>query len=417
MIVVNTDGLLDVSPYRRGGIPLFLTGDYEVIEAPTIWTAQVSLRRSRSNQTLGHYANVLARYLNWLDTAGYGAANWQNVDREIIQSYITQLVEGRNSDGKPSDQTIEGYIARLADFYKWAKQNGYDHFWDMNQEMVRRKLKDQTLLNATVEVEKREFQLSSGTPICARKALDKFLDNTTFTILIKLLNDDVYKVIALTIRLTALRPHEVLQMPHLGTGINSGLRRYRDHELAGLDDITFTFKSKGKHRSINVPAELWAFICQYWMPERQRRAELYKKLVGVSPSNNVLFLSAEGRPVTYKMLYDHFGAVAQHPEFPRKRMTPYMLRHAFATYFVLEQLKAKKLLGQPYLYDAAADEALREFMGHNDIGTTYQYYVHLVSRFVQDDLIYDLLKQQGKAILSAFFEAAKLSEETDLYGQ
>jgi site-specific recombinase XerD len=413
MIVVNTDGLLDVSPYRQGGMPLFLTGDYEVIEAPTIWAAQVSLRRSRSDQTLGHYTNILARYLNWLDATGHGAANWQNVDRETLQGYIAHLVQERNIDGKPSDQTIEGYIARIADFYKWATQNEYSHLWDMSLEIVRRKLTDQTLLNATVEIEKREFKLGSRIPTSVRKELEKFLDNRSFTLLIKLLDDHVYKVMALIIRLTALRPHELLQMPYLGTGLNSGLRRYRHHELAALNDITFAFKSKGKHRSINVPAELWIHICEYWMPERQRRAGLYKKLTGVSPPNNVLFLSAEGRPVTYKMLYDHFGAVAEHPDFPRNRMTPYMLRHAFATYFVLEQLKAKKLLGQPYLYDAAADEALREFMGHNDIGTTYQYYVHLVNRFVQDDLIYDLQKQQGKAILSAFLEAANLSEETD----
>ena len=409
MIEVTTDGLVEVSPYNRPGMPLFLTNDYEVIEAPTIWAAQVSIRRSRSDQTLGGYSNILARYLNWLDETGHGAVNWQNVDQETIQSYIGYLIRGRNSDGKPNDQTIEGYVARIADFYKWAKQNGYDHFWDMNREAVRFKLKDQTLLNATVEVEKREFKLGSGTQTTAKKELEKFLDNATFGLLIKLLDDYVYKEMALVIRILALRPKEILQMPYLGTGVNSGLRRYRDHELATLDDILFTFDSKGKRRSINIPAYLWVHICQHWMPERQRRAELYRKRMGVSPPNGVLFLSAEGLPVTYKMLYDHFAAVAKHPDFPRDRMTPYMLRHAFATYFVLEQLKAKKLLGQPYVYDAAADEALREFMGHKDIGTTYQYYVHLVNRFVQDDLIYDLQKQQGKAILTTFLDAANLS--------
>lgn len=90
-------------------------------------------------------------------------------------------------------------------------------------------------------------------------------------------------------------------------------------------------------------------------------------------------------------------------------MTPYMLRHAFATYFVLHQLIAKNRLGQPYLYDAAVDQLLREFLGHADINTTYKYYVHLVNRFVQDDLIFDLQKHQNKEILSGFFEAANLS--------
>lgn len=410
MIEVATDGLLDVTPYNRRGMPLFLTNNHEVIEAPTIWAAQVSLRRSRSEQTLSHYSNILARYLNWLDEIGSGAVNWQNVDQETIQSYIVHLIQGRGPNGKPNDQTIEGYIARIADFYKWATKNGYNHFWDMNQEIVWRKLKNQTLLNTTVEIGKLEFKLGGRATTSARKELEKFLDNRSFTLLIKLLDDYVYKVMALIIRLTALRPHELLQMPYLGTGANSELRRYRDNELEALDDVNFAFKSKGKNRSISVPAELWIHICQYWMPERQRRAELYKKRMGVNPPNSILFLSTEGLPVTYKMLYDHFKAVAKHPDFLQNRMTPYMLRHAFATYFVLEQLKAKKLLGQPYLYDAAADEALREFMGHNDIGTTYQYYVHLVNRFVQDDLIYDLQKQMGKAILSTFLDAAKLIE-------
>lgn len=409
MIEVTTDGLVEVSPYNRPGMPLFLTNDYEVIEAPTIWTAQVSLRRSRSDQTLGGYSNILARYLNWLDEIGHGAVNWQNVDQETIQSYISHLVQGRSSNGKPNDQTIEGYVARIADFYKWAKQNGYDHLWDMNREIVRFKLKDQTLLNATVEVEKREFKLGGGRAATAKKELEKFLDNATFVLLIKLLDDDVYREMALVIRILALRPKEILQMPYLGMGVNSGLRRYRDHELATLGDIQFTFESKGRQRSIDVPAYLWAHICQHWMPERQRRAELYRKRMGISPPNSVLFLSAEGLPVTYKMLYEHFAAVAKHRDFPRDRMTPYMLRHACATYFVLGQLKARNLLGQPFVYDVAADAALREFMGHKDIGTTYRYYVHLVNRFVQDDLIYDLKEQQGKEILAAFLDAAKLS--------
>ena|SRR2546429_354809 len=194
MLEMITDGLIDVSPYNQPGMPLFLTNEYEVIEAPTIWAAQVSLIRSRSDQTLKNYSNILARYLNWLDEIGHGAVNWQNVDREIIQGYIGYLAQSRNSDGKPNNETIEGYIARIADFYKWAKQNGYDHFWDMNQEIVRFRLKDQTLLNATVEVEKREFKLGGGTQTIAKKELEKFLDNHAFGLLIKLLDDYVYNV-------------------------------------------------------------------------------------------------------------------------------------------------------------------------------------------------------------------------------
>jgi site-specific recombinase XerD len=410
MIKVMTDGLVGIPPYDKGNMPLFLTDDYEVIEGPTIWATQVSLRRSRSDETLKCYTNVLAEFLQWLDDEDYGAVNWQNVDVDIIQSYISYLIKKRDPTGKPNDKTVEGYIARISDYYKWAKDNGYDHFWHMRRETLRRTIKDHALRNFTVEREGLEFKIGGGKPIDVKNEMQKFLDNRGFSILISLLDDFVYKIMALCIRLTALRPKGLLQLPYLGSGRNTGLRRYRDHELDDLKDISYTFKSKGKYQTIDVPAELWRFICLHWMPERQRRAEVYRQLHGVSPPNSVLFIAEDGTPVTYKMLYDHFKKVASHPDFPLSRMTPYMLRHAFATYFVLEQIKAKNRFGQPYLYDAAADEALRGFMGHNDIDTTYRHYVHLVNRFVQDDLIYDLQKQQTQELLAGFFEAAKLSQ-------
>lgn len=410
MIKLVTDGLVGVAPYDKGNLPLFLTDEYEVIEGPTIWLAQVSLRRSRSDETLKSYSNTLAKFLEWLDEEKCGADKWQNVDVDIIHSYITYLIKGRDSKGKPNDETVEGYIARLGDFYKWAGDNGYDHYWHMSRERLRRTLKDVALRNITIDVERREFKLSGGRSTSPKKEIEKFLDNPGFSILIRLLDDYVYKWMALIIRLTGIRPKGLLQLPYLGIAENSGLRRYRDHELDDLTDIPFTFRSKGKYQTIKVPGQLWRFICLYWMPERQKRAELYRQRNGVSPPNNVLFLSEDGVPVTYKMLYYHFSKVALHSKFPRTRMTPYMLRHAFATYFVLEQLKAKNRLGQSYLYDAAIDEVLRESMGHTDIDTTYRYYVHLVNRFVQDDLIYDLQKNETKEILSGFFEAAKLSQ-------
>lgn len=409
MMKLVTNGLVGVAPYEKSGLPLFLTDEYEVIEGPTLWAAQVSQRRSRSDETLKCYSNNLARYLEWLDEEGYGANNWQNVDEDIINSYITSLIKRRDSYGRPNDNSIESHIANIGDFYKWASDNGYEHFWRMKRDLLRLALKDIGIRNITIEVERREIKLGGGQSTVLKKEVEKFLDDDAFKILLRLLDDFVYMIMAVIIRITGSRPKGLLQLPYRGVGPNACLRRYREHELVDLKDIPFTFDSKGKVQTTKVPGELWRFICLYWMPERQRRAELYRQRHGVSPPNSALFLSEDGTPVTYKMLYSHFVKVAAHPDFPRDRMTPYMLRHAFATYFVLRQLQEVRRLGQPYLYDAAADEALRDSLGHKDIDTTYRYYVHLVNRFVQDDLIYDLQKHQNKEILSAFFKVANLS--------
>jgi site-specific recombinase XerD len=409
MIKIVTNGFVGVEPYNISSLPLFLTNEFEVIEGPTLWVAQVALRRSRSDRTLKCYSNNLEGFLKWLDEKGYKADQWQNVDEDIINSYITSLIERRDSKGKPDDNSIESYIARIADFYKWASDNGYEHFWRMKRDRLRRTIKDIGLRDITIEVERREIKLGGGQSTGLKKEVEKFLDDDAFKILLRLLDDLVYKVMAVIIRIIGARPKGLLQLPYLGVGPNAGLRRYREHELNNLEDIPFTFKSKGKYQTIPVPGELWQFICLHWMPERQKRAELYRQRWGVSPPNNVLFLSEDGTPVTYKMLHSHFGKVASHPDFPRDRMTPYMLRHAFATYFVLRHLQAMNRLEQPYVYDVAVDDELRKFMGHNDINTTYKHYVHLVNRFVRDDLIYDLQKHQTKEILSGFFESAKLS--------
>lgn len=40
------------------------------------------------------------------------------------------------------------------------------------------------------------------------------------------------------------------------------------------------------------------------------------------------------------------------------------------------------------------DEKLRKLMGHKDIKTTLEYYVHLVNRFIHDYLLIDLKRAQ-----------------------
>ena len=69
-----------------------------------------------------------------------------------------------------------------------------------------------------------------------------------------------------------------------------------------------------------------------------------------------------------------------------------MLRHACATYFVYDALKKKNRLGDAPVYDASLDEELRKLLGHEDVKTTYMYYVHLVNRFFYDDLLQDTMR-------------------------
>lgn len=399
MILQTSDGLLGVPGYEKKGVPVYFTDDHLLLEGPTYWIAEVSKIRSKSIRTLSDYSTILARYLQWLDDQGYGSLNWQNIDRNIIDSYTCHLLISRNSLGKPRDSTIESYMAKIASFYKWATKNGYKHYWDMEREIKTCFVDSAMMVLDTVDVEINEVQLGVGAETHIKKDLNKFLTRENFSIALDLMDDEVYKVMSSFIWITALRPKELLQVPYKGKGKNLGLKRYRYNEVKS--DIPFHMASKGKNRSIEIPAYFWQWICDYWMPLRTKRAELFKEKNGYSPSNSVLFLSSDGRPVTYRMLSYQLGLVGNNPSFPQDSLIPKMFRHSFATYFVLEALKARNMLNAPYVYDAVIDNELREWMGHTDTSTTYKYYVHLVHRYIGDDLIMDLRKEENQALLNS----------------
>ena len=91
--------------------------------------------------------------------------------------------------------------------------------------------------------------------------------------------------------------------------------------------------------------------------------------------------------------------------YKKRAFNPRMLRHTCATYFVYEALKQNNMLGRSFVYDAAVDEDLRQLLGHNDVRTSYEYYVHLANRFFKEDLLADLHRSRVDAGLSALLDA------------
>ncbi|MGO9379982.1 MAG: tyrosine-type recombinase/integrase [Dissulfurispiraceae bacterium] len=405
MIFLWTNGLSDVPGYQGiKTVPIYLTDDHVLIEVPTLWVADVSRKLSRSHDTLRQHSFTIKRWLQFLDDyykneTQQGAYNWQAVDRLVAEHFIDILIDGRDKNGSPNDESIEIYMSHIVAFYRWAKGKGYPHYWELNNDEFKWIIKDRTTTTKDITVTgvKREIQLHRGATIRVDKEMNKFVSKQDFKVAIPLLDDYVYAVIAYVIWHTGLRPKGLLQLPYKGTGLNAGLMPYRLTTEALTTDIPFEFASKGKRRSILFPSHVWKFICEVWMPMRAIRAERYadnKNLGnGISPSNSVLFLSEEGVPVTYTMLHDHFSKIATHPNYVKKPFTARMLRHSFATYFVYNHMKVNKELGKDYIYNAVTDNNLRKIMGHTDTGITYKFYVHLVNSYLRDDVVDEFIKE------------------------
>lgn len=403
MHLFNTDGLKNTDILPKDTVPIFLDDEFRVIEGPSYWAIALAQKRSRSIETLKQYTTVLARFLQWRDDKGIQAMNWQLTDEDVINAYIGCLINNRDTKGRPSNKTIEDYIATLGYFFKWATEKGYKHYWKMDLEKVTIQIKGSSaMVNTKKQVEKR-IHIGNGSTMHFDRERDKFIHRENIPKIVELFDDVVYAFIVLVLLKTALRPKDLFQLPYKGSGLNAGLKRYRDEELSNLNEILFRFESKGKDREIKFPPDVWTVLCRKWMPERVKRAARYlERNNGEMPPNDALFLSEKGTIVTRKMLRDNFNKVAEDPRCPEKKITPKMFRHTFATYFILDRLQQYNLLGKAYVYNAVIDAELREWMGHEDIGTTYKYYVHLINRYFHNGLLHDLDDPVNKEIFKAF---------------
>jgi len=419
------NGLAHHQAYMRERVGIFFTDDYQVLEGPTNWLMNIARLRSRSDETTRNYANIIRRFLQWLDDSHiegtdsrFGAENWQMVDEDVFFSFINFIAQPTpHLLYGPTHETLSHNAYRLWSFYHWAGKNGYKHFLDLEPEDVKVNIADQRLLayvNPTVSSVKLDFNLPSGRPATHEKEIQKFVKQSDFEIAVSQMDDEVYKVIAVIIRITGLRPKDLFQIPYRGIGDNAGFVPYDAEEApSDLDSksIYYEFKSKGKRRSIQFPGKLWRVICELYIPLRRQRAALYEQKHGIPPRNSVLFLSNRGDIVSYGMLNDNFNKIvdkvqsgARASEFGATRFNARMLRHTCATYFVYEALAKQNRLGRHFVYDAALDEDLRKLLGHNNIKTTLEYYVHLVNKYVHDNLLSDLHRSRVDSGLNAILD-------------
>lgn len=386
---------------------LFFDDNYQLIEAPTLWIDGVAQRRSESEKTEQKYSWIIARYLQWLDDSGYGSTNWALVDEDILNQYIIFLQVPDSANGSaPLKKTVVDYICRIVDFYRWARAKGYKHYLYLEMNEVKRKVRDQLLLahiNDTVTACVPRLKVKPSAAKRIRPEKDKFLTQNEFRAALDLLDDPVFVVIATVVRVTGMRPKELLQLPYRGRADNCDFVPYDFDSIPpslASKTINFFCESKGKNRVIRFPGKLWSAICRLYIPLRRERAELFFRRTGKYPPNSALFLTKNGTIVTYENLHYHFGKVGDAAHRARESgvVSPYsrstfgarMLRHTCATYFVADALRARNQLHRPYIYDAALDEELRELLGHEDVGTTYKHYVHCVKRLLADDLLSEL---------------------------
>ena len=141
--------------------------------------------------------------------------------------------------------------------------------------------------------------------------------------------------------------------------------------------------SKGnKDRGITINMDdLKALEENYIVPFYATRKKLYKKRYGHDCPPSILFLNKKGEPVTEAMISSRTNdakekLLKQGKPF-RDHLTFYQTRHWWPTQHIIETF-GDRLLTEPMdvLYSATS-EAIIQQLGHEDIETTYKYYIDM----------------------------------------
>lgn len=279
----------------------------------------LQIERGLSENTIESYRRDLFQYYQFL-TKEKNIKTWEKVTRHEIMQFLHRL----RDEGK-STSTIARTISTIKSFH---------HF------LVQDKVVSENP-SFHIETPKRERKLPE---ILSTKEIETLLD-IKGTEPLDLRN----KAMLEFLYATGLRVSEVIDLEvgdlHLVMGFVRCLGKGDKERIVPLGEVAT--KAIENYLSFGRP-----------------------KLVRGSSDAKKLFLNHHGRPLTRQGCWKIIKTIAKKAQI-KKRITPHMLRHSFAT----------------HLLENGADlRAVQEMLGHSDISTT-QIYTHVTRARLKD--IYD----------------------------
>lgn len=370
----------------------------------------LSTAATSSVDTSSRYSGVIQRFFMWYffnkkkSLSNFNTV-WLSVKNEDIQSWqIYRAVERLKSELlKPSDKTIYSDACIIHDLYVWAHRNNYPvlikpHSLDYVFDFKNRE--DDLLAHIPKSKRSRVSKSKIKTKGVYQTNKIRILDKENINQLLKAYADPVYAFMYLLSMCTGLRPEGVTSIPYIGTGKNSHILPWDQMKKTltkKQKDFEFTVTEKGqKTRTIKINILDWENICTHYLPLCEERRNLYKLKHGEYPSLNYFWFNKFGEPITKtKSISDAttYAKVRGSLNFP---CSFYDARHWYATMYILNHLKGNDLWKEDG-YNAAVDEYLRCQLGHEDIATTYTFYVSVARLYsaAQGNLISEVATEGG----------------------
>ena len=367
-----------------------LPGDKEILLShPNLF---LYYETNRAINTSKRYANILAQFYSYLSTdekfrdieiSKYHVLT-DNRDIRKWQIY-RQIKRVQKQSNKPTSKTIFEDAKIILHYFKWLHNSGYVTNVSIEHKNWIANFKNQRMLNYIQQTAKQVIDAKNI------KVLDKerrqsssksLITNHEIKALINAYTDPAYSALFKLSLGTGMRPIELVQFPYLGNGENKHIMPYSEMDK---DNPTIGFEVIGKGKKlrtvrINIK-DLKELDNTYINPFYNERRKLYREKYGIECPPSILFLNKVGKPITPTMISKRSNdaklrAMKFYPDF-REKITFYEARHWWPTMFALEFFKEKLLDSSSEVLYAAFAEALKNQMGHEDLETTYKYYIDM----------------------------------------
>jgi integrase/recombinase XerD len=283
----------------------------EVSAVVDAFLSHASLERRLARNTVAAYARDLSHFADYLD--GEGVTSLRALRREHVSGFLCAL-EGKGLGARSRARALVT-VRRLLGFAASEKLLDHDPVEGVSSPRVPHRL-PKTLSHGEVEALLAAADLDTPLGVRDRAMLEVLYG-------------------------AGLRVTELVELPLSAVDPRSGLLR-----VVG----------KGGHERI-VPLGEVALDALAAYLERAR-----PKLLGRQPDrSHAVFLSRRGRPMTRQNFFALVRRLARKADIPAERVSPHVLRHAFAT----------------DLLEGGADlRSIQAMLGHADLSTT-QIYTHV----------------------------------------
>lgn len=382
----------------------------------------------QSIKTSLRYASVISMFYRFLSTQKkmkgkeLGVYHMLADNKDIMLWQVQRQIERVEKQSlRPSLETTFKDANILLVFFNWLNLKGYLTNVDVQLKTWRANFRSRRMLSY-IQTKSRFKIDADNIRVLEKKSRQRksnfLITDQEITFLLEAYSDPVYACLFNLALGTAMRPMDLVKFPYIGNGENLHILPYSEMDKNSITTNYTVYSSKGnKDRTINIHMEdLKALEDNYITPHYAKRKKLYKEHHGQPCPPHILFLNKKGEPVTESMISsrtnDAKEKLLKHGKDFRPHLVFYQSRHWWPTQHIIKTF-GERLLTESFdvLYLATA-QAIIDQLGHEDIETTYKYYVDMarVIMMVYKGRTLDLIQSPTHSV-SRFVKSLELPED------